>query len=129
MALGIRSLLGVLPGSSITTPIADFFFKSLALDKMSSLVGKILTSTSKCYGAGATVELYPVSIAAGSPIGAVAKATATLADSRVWISRSPFVRISNLQVRLVPTTMQRAVSGSVAIGWIPYTTEDAQQFS
>lgn len=132
IAAGVRTLLGVMPRSSITVPIADFVFRSLALSSNITVVHSHQSTASAdavCFGVGGTVQVYPVNICAATNLGAVSYATSgSYPGRRIWMSRTPYVKVTNLRLTIVSTTLQRSQSGLLAVGWVPFTTDTAEEW-
>lgn len=123
----VRSVLGVLPGSSLTIPFADFVLKGIGVAETATTPkpGK-MSAVTKFFGCSGNFEIFPVNLGSGSMLGC----TRLEGDSgtRVWTPRYPFVRISGLTAEYSPTNELAHYAGRVVMGWIPYTTPTAKAF-
>lgn len=130
---GIRTVLAAMPGSSIIAPFLDIAFRSFGLSVASRRDTKspnTIQMASSFFGVGAVFEILPANLGAGSTLGIVVTNpyTATHPGFRSWAPRAPFLTVSNLTVRFVPTNEQRYLSGMVAMSWVPYTTDSAREW-
>lgn len=130
IASGVRTVLGVLPGSAITTKLADVVFKmfGVAVDGV-RVDGSKFEANASHFGCSTVFEVMPVNVAANTNLGAICSVqdpSDASVNIRGWLPRFPFTRVRSLTVRFVPTHPVRNSSGMVAMAWTPYTTDGAK---
>lgn len=120
IATGVKSVLGVLPGSTFTAPLADFLFKSIGWTTSIYLTSPIADVS--IYGLGGCFDIQPRTLGSGLPGYAELDNAPITSGLRLTTNLTDF-RISHLRARLV-TCGPASSSGFVYFGYEPFVRGD-----
>lgn len=122
IARGVRTLLSVLPGSSLTTGIADFVFKSLGYSKVLSVIGNEVEVTFQATGLTALFHLKLKDILFESFTHGVR------VNAEEWDSNYSAGRLMSLCVKVIPQAPTGQQRGQWALCFIPFRTNDDEYY-
>lgn len=114
IARGVRTLLSVLPGSQLTTGIADFVFKSLGYTKVVSVRGSEVDAEFQATGLTALFHLALKDVLYES------FTHGTRTSEAEWTTNYTSGRLLALTVRVVPQAPTGQSRGQLALAFIPF---------
>lgn len=130
-AKGTRSVLAALPGSPITTAVADFVFSSLGWSAKSpsstTESSESTISDVRITGLGGVFDITPAMFFGSMQgVGLIKPAMQGNPELADILFQWRAARISVLKIIARPSGPLGSVSGTWAIGFTPYTTDDAR---
>lgn len=114
IARGVRTLLSVLPGSQLTTGIADFVFKSLGYSKVMSVRGSEVDAEFQATGLTALFHLALKDLLYESFTHGTRTAEAE------WTTNYTSGRLLMVTIRVIPQSPTGQSRGQLALAFIPF---------
>lgn len=118
IARGVRTLLSVLPGSTLTTGIADFVFKSLGYT--SSLEGNLNKFAADIKVTALTANFH----IAAKDILFDSYTHGCKTDLVTWASNYQAGRVRSVTIKVVPETPMGEVRGILGLAFIPFRNQE-----
>lgn len=122
IARGVRTLLSVLPGSKLTTGIADFVFKSLGYSTKIAMCGSEVDAEFQATGLCALFHLALKDLLVDSYTHGTRTATAG------WTTNYTNGRLLAVTIRVIPQAPTGQSRGQLALGFLPFRDDKDRKY-